>query len=89
MNNTNMKVKKTADRKAYMKEYMRQYNLKKYGLKTKQTDAEKKESLKKSHKKYYEKNKVRILERQKKTLKIKRLNRLRSKLQSLEKEINL
>jgi hypothetical protein len=89
MTTTAKRVNKTDDRKAYMREYMRQYNIKKYGIKRKQTDIEKKESLKQSHKKYYQKNKEKILKKQNTVMKLKRLDRLRIKLKTLESQLNI
>lgn len=74
MNNTEhkkMKIKKTEDIKTYMREYMREYNKKRYGEHKQKTPEEKKASRRISHKKYYDKNRHKIQKKQA----IKQLNR--------------
>lgn len=84
---TNKKIKKTECKRTYMREYMRKYNLKKYGKKTKMTDDERKESLKQSHKKYYTLNRDTILKNQKKKVMRKRIESLKYKLAELENNV--
>jgi hypothetical protein len=81
---TDTKIKKTQCKKTYMREYMRKYNLKKYGEKIKKTEDDKKESLRQSHKKYYLRNKATILKAQKEKVKINRIVRLKKQLEELE-----
>jgi hypothetical protein len=81
------KIKKTENMRTYMREYMREYNLKKYGEKKKMTAEQKKENLRRSHKKYYLKNKPKLLENQKEKVKKNRIVRLRKQLRELEENI--
>jgi len=81
------KIKKTENMRTYMREYMREYNLKKYGEKKKMTAEQKRENLRHSHKKYYLKNKHKLLENQKEKVKKNRIVRLRKQLIELEENI--
>lgn len=78
------KLKKTECKRTYMREYMREYNLRKYGKKAKMTEEQKKENLKKSHRKYYMKNRNSILTTQKKKVRMNRINILQKQLNDLE-----
>lgn len=80
-------IKKPFDRKVYMRNYMKRYNEKKYGIKQKLTDDEKRERRKISHRKYYLKKRDSILLNQKKKVIINRINKLKNKLSSLENNI--
>jgi hypothetical protein len=71
-------------KRIYMREYMRQYNIKKYGEKTKMTPEQKSESIKSSHKKYYIRNKDTILQNQKVKVKANKIKRLKKQLRELE-----
>lgn len=84
MNNQEIKENKKIDRKAYMRNYMRIYNEHRKKRKVLLTDEEKKERLKQSHKKYYNKYKTTILNKQKEKNKYKQIERLKNKLKSLE-----
>ena len=75
---------KKMTRKEYMKQYMRKYNETRIKRRILLTPEEKKERLKTSHKKYYIKNKNKILLKQKEKNRIKQIERLKSKLKALE-----
>ena len=85
-NNTDVcvKVKKTADKKAYMREYMRKYNLTRFKRRTKLTDEQRKINNKISHKKYYDKNREIIRKKSKVKALQKRIRICQNKLISLE-----
>lgn len=77
------KQNKTADRKAYMREYMKQYNAKK----TKRpilTPEEKAKRLRDSQKKYYDANRTTILRQKFDKTKSIRIRKLKDKLLLLE-----
>lgn len=82
------KQNKTADRKAYMREYMKQYNAKRPKLprtpRQVQTDEQKKVSRRTSLQKYYMKNKGNILQHKKLYNTQKRILTLTNKLNSLK-----
>ena len=76
---TKQQIKRT-----YMREYMRKYNMNKYGEKTKMTPDQKRESLKKSHQQYYIRNKDKILNKQKIKIKADKITKLKKQLRELE-----
>ena len=83
-NNNDEEIKKTHNKRVYMREYMRNYNLKKKGVPRKKlTEDEKRERLKTSHSKYYLKNKENILKRQQKKIMTNRIQYLTDKLKTL------
>lgn len=77
------KQKKTADRKAYMREYMKQYNAKK-PKRQKLTDDEKGKRLRESQKRYYEANRQTILKQKFNKAKDNKIQKLKDKLKLLE-----
>jgi hypothetical protein len=77
------KQKKTADRKAYMREYMKQYNAKK-PKRQKLTDTEKCQRLRESQKRYYEANRQTILKQKFNKAKDNKIQKLKDKLKLLE-----
>ena len=79
----NHKQKKTADRKAYMREYMKQYNAKK-PKRQKLTDDEKCLRLRESQKRYYEANRQTILKQKLNKAKDAKIQKLKDKLRLLE-----
>jgi hypothetical protein len=77
------KQNKTADRKAYMREYMKQYNAKK-PKRQKLTDDEKCLRLRESQKRYYEANRQTILKQKLNKAKDAKIQKLKDKLRLLE-----
>ena len=84
MDTTNNKIKKNECKRTYMREYMRKYNMTRNKNRPRLTEEEKRESTKQSHKKYYMKNKDKILKTQKKKIVTKRIEFLNKKLLDLE-----
>lgn len=77
------KQKKTADKKAYMREYMKQYNAKK-PKRQKLTDDEKCIRLRESQKRYYEANRQIILKQKFNKSKDNKIQKLKDRLKILE-----
>lgn len=78
------KVNKTADKTTYMREYMRKYNAKRATPRKLLTEEQKKINLRKSQKKYYDKNKEAILNQKLKKNKTELVEKLKAKLDKLE-----
>ena len=91
MDQEHKKINKTADRKAYMREYMKQYNAKKPKAprpqRITQTAEQKKAQHKTSLRKYYLKNKDNILKHKKVYNTQKRIQKLEDKLEALKSNI--
>lgn len=77
------KQKKTADKKAYMREYMKQYNAKKPKRQI-LTDSEKCKRLRESQKRYYETNRHTILKQKFNKSKDIKIQKLKDKLLLLQ-----
>lgn len=85
-----IKKNKTADKKAYMREYMKQYNARRpknpKPPRPTLSEEQKKENLKICLKKYYNKNRQAILHHKKAYAKQKRILRLTDKLNELKNQ---
>lgn len=75
------KIKKTADKKTYMREYMRKYNKKRYGTHIPLTAEQKDINRRMSHKKYYNKNKDIIRKRE-------QVRRLKNRIRICQEKLN-
>ena len=83
---TNEDLKKER-RRIYMRNYMKKYNEKKKPRKPLLTENERTTNLKNSHKKYYLKNKNKILEKARQKRKEQRIINLQNKLLKLQSNI--